>query len=113
MDQPPLSSPEATSPAVATCPRCASTDVERDVIHQTSMRVVSGVVFFCNTCALTSQALASDREAWFDSHKLWRCAAVPEDTMDAFLARWTKKVGQENFGHPEPLGPILPVVDAG
>ena len=93
-----------------TCPRCQSSDVEREVIYQTTLRVVSGVVFFCDTCGLTTKALSSDREAWFDAHRSWSSPAVPEETYEAFLKRWTKRVGSPGYGDPEPLGPILPRV---
>ncbi|PIE20235.1 MAG: hypothetical protein CSA66_01085 [Proteobacteria bacterium] len=92
------------------CPRCSSEDIEREVIFQTSFRVVSGVVLFCNTCGLTRRALASDREAWFDVHKRWRSPAVTEATFEQFAARWPKKVRRASYGSPEPLGPILPPV---
>ncbi|TNF26025.1 MAG: hypothetical protein EP329_22010 [Deltaproteobacteria bacterium] len=92
------------------CPRCQSEDIEREVILQTTSRVVSGVVFFCNTCGLKRQALASDREAWFNQHKLWRSPGVPEATFEEFDRRWPKKVFRVNYGSPEPLGPILPGV---
>jgi len=90
------------------CPRCGSSDVEREVIYQTTMVHVSGVVFFCEVCGLTGKALSSDREAWFDVHKDWASPAVEEDTYEAFSRRWTKKVGQPTYGSAEPLGPILP-----
>ena len=90
------------------CPRCSAEDVEREVIYQTTMVHVSGVVFFCNVCGLTGKALSSDREAWFDVHKSWASPAVEEDTYEAFSKRWTKKVGQATYGSAEPLGPILP-----
>ena len=91
-----------------TCPRCASDDIEREEILQTTMRVVAGVVFFCPTCGLTSRALSTDREAWYDIHKLWSSACVPESTYEAFAARWVKQVGRAAHGDSEPLGPILP-----
>ena len=94
-----------------TCPRCGSGDTEREVILQTTAKIVSGVVFFCNTCGLTSRALASDRETWFNQHQTWQSPAMAEDTIEAFLARWPKKVGRPAYGSPEPLGPILPKVD--
>ena len=90
------------------CPRCSASDIEREVIYQTTMACVSGVVFFCNVCGLTSRALSSDREAWFDVHKTWASPAVEEDSYEAFSQRWTKKVGQATYGSAEPLGPILP-----
>lgn len=93
------------------CPRCSGQDTEREVIYQTTAQYVSGVVFFCNTCALTSRALASDREAWFDAHKAWKSPSMAEQTIEAFLARWPKKVGRRAYGSAEPLGPILPKVD--
>ncbi len=93
------------------CPRCTSADIDREVILQTSARIVSGVVFFCNTCALKRRALASDREAWFNAHKLWRSGAVPEATWDEFQARWPKKVMRATYGRSEPIGPILPRMD--
>ena len=91
-----------------TCPRCSAQDIEREVIYQTTLIRVSGVVFFCNVCGLTSKALASDREAWFDVHKLWTSPAVSEDSYEEFAKRWTKKVGHATYGSAEPLGPILP-----
>ena len=90
------------------CPRCGSTDIERELIHQTSFDVVSGVVFFCDTCGLSGRALSSDRESWFDVHKAWQSPEVPEEDFDAFAARWHKKVGRPAYGDAEPLGPILP-----
>ena len=93
------------------CPRCQSDDTEREVIFQTTEKVVSGVVFFCNTCALTSRALASDREQWFDIHILWKSPAMAERDFESFMARWPKRVGSIAYGSPEPLGPILPKVD--
>jgi hypothetical protein len=93
-----------------TCPRCDGADIEREVIRQTTAEVVSGVVFFCNTCGLTDRALSSDRERWYDAHRQWHSPAVPEETLAAFLAKWPKKVGNPSYGSPEPLGPILPVV---
>ncbi len=93
------------------CPRCTSDDIEREIILQTSMRVVSGAVFFCNTCGLTRRAVASDREAWFNNHKLWRSPAVPEETFEEFALQWPKKVGRVAYGSAEPLGPILPRVE--
>jgi len=93
------------------CPRCGSDDTEREVIYQTTEQIVSGVVFFCNTCAMTTRALSSDREKWFDSHKLWQSPNMAEQTIEAFLARWPKRVGSVAYGSPEPLGPILPKVD--
>ena len=94
-----------------TCPRCGGQDCERELIRQTTMRVISGVIFFCPTCGLTSRALATDREAWFDVHKLWTSGEIPEDTYEAFAARWDKQVGRPAHGGAEPLGPILPHVD--
>ena len=90
------------------CPRCGSHDIEREVILQTSARVVSGVVFFCATCGLTRRALSSDREAWFDQHKRWRSPAVTEGSFEEFTDRWPKKVLNASYGSPEPIGPILP-----
>ncbi|MCB9728201.1 MAG: hypothetical protein H6744_09835 [Deltaproteobacteria bacterium] len=92
------------------CPRCAGDDIEREVIYQTTMRVVAGVVFFCETCGLTTKALSSDREAWFDAHKAWQSPAVGVDTYAEFQAQWPKAVGRQPYGDPEPLGPILPRV---
>lgn len=91
------------------CPRCDGADVEREVLYQTTFRVVSGVVFFCQTCGLTSRALSSDREAWFDVHQAWSSPAVPDETLEAFLRRWDKRVGSASYGSAEPLGPTLPV----
>jgi len=91
------------------CPRCDSEDIEREVILQTSARVVSGFVFFCNVCGLTRRGLASDREAWFNLHRLWRSPHVPEETWEEFEARWPKKVERATYGRAEPLGPTLPV----
>jgi late competence protein required for DNA uptake (superfamily II DNA/RNA helicase) len=90
------------------CPRCNSKDIEREVILQTSMRVVSGVVFFCTACGLTRRALASDREAWWNTHRTWGSPHVPEATWEDFEARWPKKVERATYGRAEPLGPILP-----
>lgn len=90
------------------CPRCDSTDIEREVILQTTNRFVSGVVFFCASCGLTRRTVASDREAWFNLHKAWRSPGVPEETWEDFDARWPKKVERATYGRAEPLGPILP-----
>ena len=90
------------------CPRCGSKDIEREVILQTSARVVSGFVFFCTVCALTRRGLASDREAWWNLHREWKSPHVPEETWEDFEARWPKKVQRATYGRPEPLGPILP-----
>ncbi|MFT7581848.1 MAG: hypothetical protein ACI9MR_003526 [Myxococcota bacterium] len=90
------------------CPRCESHDMEREVILQTTAKIVAGVVFFCTTCGLTRRALSSDREAWFDQHKLWRSPHVPETTYEAFTDRWPKKVRRASYGRSEPLGPTLP-----
>jgi len=92
------------------CPRCGSADIEREVILQTTAKVVSGVVFFCNTCGIKRQALASDREAWFNQHRLWQSPAVPEATFEEFARHWPKKAMRKTHGRPEPLGPILPPV---
>ena len=92
------------------CPRCGSADIEREVILQTTAKFVSGVVFFCNTCGVKRQALASDREAWFNQHRLWRSPAVTEASFEDFARRWPKKVMRVSHGKSEPLGPILPVV---
>ena len=85
------------------CPRCGSDDIEREVILQTSMRVVAGAVFFCNTCGLTRRALSSDREMWFDHHKAWKSPHVPEDTWEEFAERWPKKIQRASYGRAEPL----------
>jgi len=90
------------------CPRCESLDIEREVVLQTSARVVAGVIFFCNTCGLTRRALSSDREAWFNFHRQWRSPAVTEGSYEEFAHRWPKKVMRTSFGGAEPLGPILP-----
>jgi hypothetical protein len=90
------------------CPRCGGDDIEREVIFQTTMRVPSGVVFFCETCGLTTKALSSDREAWFDAHKSWQSPAVGAETYEEFKKLWPKCVGRQPYGDPEPLGPILP-----
>ncbi len=90
------------------CPRCASGDIEREVIFQTTFRVASGVVFFCQTCGLTHRGLSSDREAWFDVHHAWGSPAVADENLEAFLARWPKRVGSAAYGPAEPLGPTLP-----
>lgn len=90
------------------CPRCGGEDIEREVIFQTTMRVPSGVVFFCETCGLTTKAVSSDREAWFDAHKSWASPAVNVDTYEEFQRQWPKSVGRQPYGDPEPLGPILP-----
>jgi hypothetical protein len=90
------------------CPRCNSKDIEREVILQTSMRVVSGAVFICKTCGLSRRALSSDREAWFNTHKAWRSPHVPETSWEEFEARWPKKVERPTYGRAEPIGPILP-----
>lgn len=95
------------------CPRCDSADIEREVILQTTARFVAGVVFFCNTCGLTRRALSSDREAWFNQHRLWRSPAVKETSWEEFEQRWPKKVLRTPFGSAEPLGPILPYVERG
>ena len=92
------------------CPRCTSDDIEREVIYQTTAHVVSGVVFFCQTCGLTSRSLAGDREVWFDTHRAWQSPAVPQATFAEFAARWPKAVGRPAHGPAEPLGPTLPVV---
>lgn len=92
------------------CPRCESEEVERQVILQTTRNVVAGVVFFCETCGLTTRALTSDREAFFFAHKSWQSEAVPEETLEAFNARWQKRVMGPTYGPAEPLGPILPKV---
>jgi hypothetical protein len=94
-----------------TCPRCAGQDCERELILQTTMRVIAGVVFFCPTCGLTSRALSTDREAWFDTHHMWASGEIEDTTYEAFAARWDKQVGRPAHGGAEPLGPILPVVD--
>ena len=94
------------------CPRCKSEDIEREVILQTTAQFVSGVVFFCNTCGLKRQALASDREAWFNQHQLWGSPAVTEATFEDFGRRWPKKVMRTTYGRSEPLGDILPRVPA-
>jgi len=94
------------------CPRCQSEDIEREVILQTTARVVSGVVFFCTTCGLKRQALSSDREAWFNQHKLWRSPAVTEASFEDFERRWPKKVMRTTYGGAEPRGPILPRIPA-
>lgn len=96
-----------------TCPRCSSVDIEREVILQTTSKVISGVVFFCNTCGLKRQALASDREAWFNQHKLWQSPGVAEATYDEFARKWPKKAMRLTYGRPEPIGPILPRVEPG
>ncbi len=90
------------------CPRCDAADIEREVFLQTSMRVVSGVMFFCQVCGLQQRALASDREAWFNVHKGWKSTAVPEETWEDFDARWPKKVERPTYGRAEPIGRILP-----
>lgn len=92
------------------CPRCASDEVERELVRHTTNNVVAGVIFFCNTCALTSKVLSSDREMWYDTHQLWASNGVSDDTLEAFLARWDKKVECVSYGGSEPLGPILPKV---
>lgn len=92
------------------CPRCSSTDIEREVILQTSARFVSGAVFFCGVCGLTRRCLSSDREAWFNFHKEWKSPSVPEASWEEFDARWQKKVERPTYGRAEPLGPILPRV---
>lgn len=92
------------------CPRCASKEIEREVILQTSARVVSGVVFFCEVCGLTRRGLASDREAWWNLHRAWRSPHVPEESWEEFEARWPKKVERATYGRAEPLGPTLPRV---
>ncbi|MGM0575816.1 MAG: hypothetical protein ACQEXJ_08825 [Myxococcota bacterium] len=93
------------------CPRCESTDIEREVIYLTTHREVGGVVFFCNTCGLHTKVLSSDREAWFDAHRSWRSPAVQDETYEEFAKRWKKRVGSAGYGDPEPLGPILPPVN--
>lgn len=103
---------ETAHPHDGECPRCASDDIEREVLYQTTHRVVSGVVFFCATCGLTHKALSSDREAWFDVHRGWASPAVAEKTYADFQRRWTRRVGSPGYGDPEPLGPILPPVAA-
>jgi len=90
------------------CPRCQSKDIERELILQTSMRVVSGFVFFCTACGLTRRGLSSDREAWWNHHRDWKSPHVPEETWEEFEARWPKKVERPTYGRSEPLGPILP-----
>lgn len=90
------------------CPRCGSKDIEREVILQTSARVVSGFVFFCTVCGLTRRGVASDREAWWNLHRAWKSPHVPEETWEEFEARWPKKVERATYGRAEPLGPILP-----
>ncbi len=92
------------------CPRCESEDVEREVIYQTTYNRVSGVVFFCHTCGFTGRTVASDREAWYFLHKEWSSPAVPDETLEEFLAKWPKKVGNPSYGSPEPVGPITPRV---
>jgi transcription elongation factor Elf1 len=92
-----------------TCPRCGGDVVERELVLQTTMNIVSGVILFCHLCGLTSKSLASDRERWFDMHKAWMSSALEDDTLEQFLARWTKKVERETYGSAEPIGPILPV----
>jgi hypothetical protein len=100
--------PETAFPNEGLCPRCGSEDIEREVIFQTTSENVSGVVFFCQTCALASRALASDREDWYDVHKSWQSPAIPDENLEAFLSKWPKKVGTTAHGRAEPLGPILP-----
>jgi hypothetical protein len=90
------------------CPRCDAAEIEREVFLQTSMRVVSGVLFFCQVCGLQRRALSSDREEWFNVHKQWQSSAVPEETWDEFDARWPKKVERPTYGRAEPIGNILP-----
>ena len=92
------------------CPRCGGDAVERELIRFTTDEVIAGVVFFCETCALTSKVLSSDRVLWFDTHRLWASNALGDDTLETFLGRWEKKVGRPSHGSPEPLGPILPKV---
>jgi hypothetical protein len=87
------------------CPRCGGEDVERELVEQTTSKVVAGVVLFCPTCGLQGRALAADREAWFDLHKLWKHDGVPEATLDAFLARWPKQVLRPAYGAAQPLAP--------
>ncbi len=102
------STSETPEIAKGQCPRCENRDIERELVLQTTYDLVSGVVLFCPTCGLIARALASDREAWFDVHKAWRSPAVPEETFEAFAARWPKDVGRPAYGDAEPLGPILP-----
>ena len=100
--------PETAFPKDGTCPRCDSEDIEREVIYQTTSENVAGVVFFCETCALTSRALGSDRENWYDIHKAWNSPAVTAESLEAFFLKWPKKVGMTAHGRAEPLGPLLP-----